>query len=120
MAKGVAREGVLVTAYVWDTCGLHAEPLQTGHDGPESMPRRMVWLLSIEILLGTSLPSPSLSPWPDPSLKIVNSSMVYTSPEACKPIRTSDDGMEVRLGALARVQGDVKVTVSNSWGKVRA
>jgi hypothetical protein len=56
----------------------------------------------------------------DPSLKIVNSSMVYTSPEACKPIRTSDDGMEVRLGALARVQGDVKITVSNSWGKVRA
>ena len=54
----------------------------------------------------------------EPSLKIVNSSQVYTSSESNKPVRTSDDGLEVRLGALARVEGDVKITVSNSWGKI--
>ena len=51
-------------------------------------------------------------------LKVVNRDFVYTSSESTVPIRTSDDGLEVRLGALARVQGDVKITVSNSWGKV--
>jgi hypothetical protein len=59
-------------------------------------------------------------PLADPNVKIVNYSVVYTSPESCKPLRTSDDGLELRLGALARVEGDVKITVTNKWGKVCA
>ena len=48
----------------------------------------------------------------DPVLKIVNNNQVYNTPDGAKPVHTSDGGLEVRLGALARVAGDVKITVS--------
>lgn len=56
-------------------------------------------------------------PGSDPSFKVRMGNIVYSSPSADKPIKT-DKSWEVRMGALARVQGDVKVTVSNSWGKI--
>lgn len=50
--------------------------------------------------------------------------MSYTSNPTSLPVQASDKSLltnssvEIRLGTLARLQGDVKVVIANSWGKV--
>jgi hypothetical protein len=57
-------------------------------------------------------------------VKITNGAVSYVSSPASLPVQASDksvltnSSVEIRLGALARLQGDVKVVIANSWGKV--
>lgn len=69
----------------------------------------------------------------DPFVKIINGANTYTSSPASLPFaavasakaaaeedKPASGSVEIRLGTLARVQGDVKIVVANTWGKVAA